>query len=83
MNQSAYQAIVDLSEGEQVPFAAPICPEIPLLIFASALGTLDCVGLNAAYLEKSIILSAQDYLSVVEPSYKVDCSLPKKEPFVG
>lgn len=63
--------------GCMPPFASPIFPDIPLLIIASALTATDRIGFNAAYLEKSIIVSTQDYLSVVTPAYVVDCSVPK------
>jgi len=63
--------------GCMPPFATPIFPDIPLLIIASALATFDRIGFNAAYLEKSIILSSTDYFSVVTPSYMVECSVPK------
>ncbi len=63
--------------GCMPPFAAPIFPEIPLLIVSSALGIFEQIGFNAAYLEKSIILSSKDYLYSIDPSYVIDCSMPK------
>ncbi len=63
--------------GCMPPFAQPIFPDIPLLIVARALQEFDQIGFNAAYFEKSIILSPKDYLSVVKPSFIVDCSDPK------
>lgn len=63
--------------GCMPPFASAIFPEIPLLIIASALREFDRLGFNAAYLEKSIILSTEDYFSTAIPSYVVDCSIPK------
>lgn len=64
--------------GCMPPFATPIFPDVPLLIIASALSTFDHIGFNAAYLEKSILLSAEEYLSAIIPSHVVDCSVPKK-----
>ncbi len=63
--------------GCMPPFAAPIFPAIPLLVIASALKNLNQIGFNAAYLEKSIILSSHDYLAAVTPSFIIDCSTPK------
>lgn len=63
--------------GCMPPFASPIFPGIPLLIVASAMESQSQIGFNVAYLEKSIILSAKDYLSAVTPSFVVDCSVPK------
>lgn len=64
--------------GCMPPFAAPIFPDIPVLIVASALRTHDQLGFNAAYLEKSILISAQDYFSIVNPTFEIDCSVPKE-----
>lgn len=64
--------------GCMPPFAAPIFPDIPVLIIASALRAYDQLGFNAAYLEKSILLPAADYFSVVHPTFEVDCSVPKE-----
>ncbi|MDO8594840.1 MAG: YbaK/EbsC family protein [bacterium] len=69
--------LADLVPGCMPPFAAPIFSNIPLLVIASAFKTLDKVGFNAAYLEKSILLSSKEYLSVVTPSFVIDCSIPK------
>ena len=63
--------------GCMPPFASPIFPSIPLLIVASALKAFEAIGFNAAYLDKSIILSSEGYLSAVTPSYMIDCSVPK------
>lgn len=64
--------------GCMPPFASQIFPNISLLIVSSALALYDHIGFNAAYLEKSIILTTHDYLSVVTPLYVVDCSSPKQ-----
>ena len=63
--------------GCMPPYASPIFPSIPLLVVASALKDFETIGFNAAYLEKSIILSSEGYLSAVTPSYVLDCSVPK------
>ena len=63
--------------GCMPPFAQPIFPSIPLLIVASALEKFDQIGFNAAYFEKSILLSSKEYLSAVSPAFVVACSTPK------
>ena len=65
--------------GCMPPFAAPIFPEIPLLIVAQALTSCETIGFNAAFLERSIILAAPDYFSAVTPAFVIDCSIPKTE----
>ena len=59
------------------PFAHPIFPGIPYLIVAAALASCETIGFNAAYLEKSIILSSHDYFSAITPAFVIDCSVPK------
>lgn len=63
--------------GCMPPFASQIFPDIPLLILAKAIESTEELGFNAADLQKSIILKTKDYLSIVEPSFVVDCSEPK------
>jgi len=63
--------------GCMAPFASQIFPDIPLLILASALTECETLGFNAAYLERSVVMAAKDYLSVATPSFVVDCSVPK------
>ncbi len=63
--------------GCMPPFAAPIFPNIPLLIVSSSLANFETVGFNAAFLEKSIVLPSKGYLAAVSPSYLVDCSSEK------
>jgi prolyl-tRNA editing enzyme YbaK/EbsC (Cys-tRNA(Pro) deacylase) len=69
--------LAGVTPGCMPPFAQPIFPSIPLLIVATALESFNQIGFNAAYFEKSILLSPKDYLSVVRPSFIVDCSVPK------
>lgn len=71
------QSLAGVTPGCMPPFAASLFPQISLLIVASALRECDKVGFNAAYLERSIVLSSQDYFSAVDPSFIVDCSVPK------
>ena len=63
--------------GCMPPFASPIFPRIPLLIVDTALQDVDRLGFNAAYLEKSIVLPSEQYLSAITPSFLVACSIPK------
>jgi prolyl-tRNA editing enzyme YbaK/EbsC (Cys-tRNA(Pro) deacylase) len=63
--------------GCMPPFAAPIFPDIPLLIIASAISTFDRIGFNAAYLNKSIVLPSKDYLASIAPSFVINFSIPK------
>lgn len=65
--------------GCMPPFAAPIFPDIPLLIIASAMRDQGTIGFNAAYLDRSVVLSADAYLAAIEPSFVIDCSRPKSE----
>lgn len=71
------QTLAGVVPGCMPPFAAPLFPDIPLLIVATAIGEVEKLGFNAAYLERSVALSAKDYLSVVMPDFVVDCSRPK------
>ncbi len=63
--------------GCMPPFATPIFPDIPLLIVAKSLQDQKTIGFNIAYLDRSVVLDALDYLSVVTPSFVIDCSSPK------
>lgn len=63
--------------GCMPPFAAPIFPDIPFLIVASALADFERIGFNAAYLEKSIILPSKEYLRAVTPTHMIPCSISK------
>jgi prolyl-tRNA editing enzyme YbaK/EbsC (Cys-tRNA(Pro) deacylase) len=70
-------ALAGVIPGCMPPFAAPIFPDIPILIVATAMQSAEQIGFNAAYLERSVILAGKDYFSAITPQYIVDCSVPK------
>jgi Ala-tRNA(Pro) deacylase len=72
------ETLAGVVPGCMPPFASQIFKDIPVLIVASAMGEQSKIGFNAAFLEKSIVLEGKDYLSVVAPSFVVDCSHPKE-----
>jgi prolyl-tRNA editing enzyme YbaK/EbsC (Cys-tRNA(Pro) deacylase) len=72
-------ALAGVIPGCMPPFAAPIFPDVPLLIIANALASCETIGFNAAFLERSIILAARDYFSAVTPAFVIDCSVPKTD----
>lgn len=71
------QALAGVVPGCMPPFAAPIFPKIPLLVVASAIQEQGKIGFNIAYLERSVVLTAKEYLSTVTPSFIIDCSNAK------
>ncbi len=63
--------------GCMPPFASQVFPEIPILIIATALIDTNELGFNIVSLEKSIVLKTKEYLSIINPTYRINCSVTK------
>jgi Ala-tRNA(Pro) deacylase len=57
-----------VTPGEMPPFASAVFSGTPKLFVDDTIGGVESVGFNAADLERSIIVSARDYLRVANPT---------------
>lgn len=69
--------LTGLIPGSMPPFATPIFPDVLILIVATAIGMNEELGFNVADLRRSVILKSKDYLSIVNPDFTINCSIPK------
>lgn len=71
--------IAGVEYGCMPPFGGQVFPKVSKLYVSEALRGFPNVAFNAAYLEKSIVLPAQDYFVAIKPDLVFDCSEPKSE----
>jgi Ala-tRNA(Pro) deacylase len=57
-----------LSPGMIPPFTRPLFPGLQVLLVDERIGREPLIGFNAAHLERSIVLSGSDYMSLADPT---------------
>jgi len=50
------------------PFTRPLFPGLQVLLVDERIGREPLIGFNAAHLERSIVLSGSDYMSLADPT---------------
>lgn len=69
--------IAGVVPGCMPPFGPQVFPRIEMLIVSSALRAFPILGFNIASLTQSVVLSSEDYFSVVKPNVETMCSVEK------
>lgn len=67
--------VCEVSSGALPPFGQTIFPRIADLLVDESLTTVDTIAFNAGSLEKSIVMTSEDYIRVARPDAIVRISL--------
>ncbi len=67
-----------LSPGMILPFIGPVLPELDALLLDERISREPLIGFNAAHLERSIVMSGADYLTLVNPMVMMSLSTTAK-----